>query len=394
MANSPLTPTEVTREIQAVLHEELKFVKTINRTYDDSYAQEGAKIGSDLKIRLPNKYTVRTGKNLAAQDTAESSVTLTVATQKGVDMIFSSAELTMELQDFSERIIRPAISVLASTVENDALQDMTKDVYNLVGTAGTTPATMTVFGDARAKLNQYLAPDGGNRSVQLNSPAMSSMVNAYSGLFSDQAAISQQYKEGWISKNSGLTWYEQEKIYTHTNGADVAGAINDTPVEGDSQLTIDAMTAAPAVGSVFTIAGVLAVHPETKQAYAHEQQFVVTDTVTPTTTTMSFSPSLQASGADQNIDHLPSDNDVITFVGSASTAYPQHLAYHRDAFAFATADLEMPQGVHFAAREVLDGLSIRCVRAYDINTDNFPCRVDILYGYKTIRPEMAVRITG
>jgi hypothetical protein len=372
----------------------LTFVSTINRSYDDSFAKTGAKIGDSLKIRLPNEYTVRTGKTLDAQDTNEASVTLTVATQKGVDMNFSTAELALEMDDFSKRIIEPAVSVLVSNIEYDCLSTVTKDVYNLVGTAGTTPASMLTFGQAKAKLNQYLAPKDGNRSVQLDSIAMATMVNAYSGLFNAPGAISKQYTDGIISHNSGLDWYEQERIYTHTNGADVAGAINDTPVEEDSQLTIDAMSAAPTVGSVFTIAGVKAVHPETKQAYAHEQQFVVTSTVTPTTTTMSFDPPLRASGAKQNIDHLPSDNDVITFVGSASTAYPQHLAYHRDAFAFATADLELPQGVHFAAREVMDGISVRCVRQYDINNDNIPCRIDLLHGYKTIRPQLATRITG
>ena len=394
MANALLTPTMVTREVQRVLHEKLSFVSTINRTFDSSFGQAGAKIGDTLKIRLPNKYTVRTGKTLAAQDTNESSVDLTVATQKGVDMNFSSAELTLDLQDFSTRIIEPAVAVLASSIEADAIQNMTKDVYNQVGTPGTTPATMLVFGQAKAKLNQYLAPKDNNRSVQLDSIAMATMVNAYSGLFNAPGAISKQYTDGIISHNSGLDWYENERIYTHTNGADVAGAIDDTPVEGDTSLTIDAMTAAPAVGSVFTIAGVMAVHPETKDSYGHAQQFVVTSTVTPTTTAMSFSPPLYATGANQNIDHMPSDNDVITFAGSASTAYEQHLAYHRDAFSFVTADLELPSGVDFAAREVMDGISCRVVRQYDINNDNMPTRVDVLYGYKTVRAEMACRITG
>jgi len=395
MANAILTPTAVTREVQRVLHEKLTFISTINRSYDDSYAKTGAKIGDTLKIRLPNEYTVRTGKVLAAQDTAETSVDLVVSTQKGVDMTFSSAELTLDLQDFSTRIIEPAVSVLVSDIEFSMLSAVTKDVYQQVGTPGTTPASMLTFGEAKAKLNQALAPKDKNRSVQLDSIAMSTMINAFSGLFNAPGAISKQYTDGVISHNSGLTWYEQDRIYTHTNGADVAGAVDETAIaDGDTTLVIDGMTAAPTVGSVFTIATVFDVHPETKQAYSHLKQFVVTAATTPTTTVMSFEPPLRSTGAKQNISALPADNDAIVFSGAASTAYPQHLAYHKEAFAFATADLEMPQGVHFAGREMMDGLSVRLVRQYDINNDNIPTRIDILHGFKTIRPQLAVRITG
>jgi len=395
MANVLLTPTAVTRKALSILHEKLSFIGTINRNYDDSFARTGAKIGDSIKIRLPNKYTVRQGKNLAAQDTSETSETLTVADQRGVDMNFSTAELAMDLDDFSERIIEPAMAVLASDIENDALQTMTKDVYNLVGTAGTTPAGMLVFGQARQKLNEYLAPKDNNRHVQINSAAMASMANAYNGLFNPVTNIAEQYREGFISRNAGLNWWEQEKILSITNLGDVVGAINETAIaDGDTTLTVDGLTAAPVVGTVFTIAGVKAVHPETKQAYSHEQQFVVTSSTTPTTTAISFSPALNSTGANQNIDHLPSNNDVITWVGSASTAYPYNLAYHRDAFAFATADLELPNDVHFGSRQVYDGVSLRILRQYDINSDNIPCRVDVLFGHKTLRADQAVRIIG
>lgn len=393
MANSILTPTAVTREILRVLHEKLAFIGTINRSYDSSYAQSGAKIGDSLKIRLPNQYTVRTGKTLNAQDTNETSVTMTVATQKGVDMNFSSAELTMEMDDFSKRVIEPAVSVLASNIDYTALSTMTKDVYNLVGTPGTTPASMLTFGQARAKLNQGLAPKDNNRYVQLDSLAMAAMVNANSGLFQDSSAIAKQYREGMIGRTSGFDWYENERIYTHTNGSDVTGITFDsvTAADGDSTLAITGAAAAPAVGSVFTMADVYAVHGETKQSYGHLQQFTVTAA---TTASLSFSPALQSTGARQNVSTLPATTAALVWSGAASTAYEQHLAYHKDAFAFASADLEMPSGVDFAARENFEGLSIRVVRNYDINNDNFPCRLDILHGFKTIRAEMATRITG
>lgn len=394
MANSLLTPTAVTREVLRVAHEKLAFIGTVERQYDSSFAQTGAKIGDSLKIRLPNKYTVRTGKTLQAQDTEEESVTLTVATQKGVDMNFSSKDLTLDLDDFSKRIIEPAVAVLVSNIEGAMLDDVTADVYNHVGTPGTLP-TFAQIAKAKAKLNQYLAPKDNDRHIQMESVDMAGQVDALKGLFQDSTEIAKQYREGYVGRGAGLMWHENERIYTHTNGSDVTGiTVNASVSSGDSSLTITGASAAPAVGSIFTIAGVKAVHPETKVAYAHEQQFVVTDATTPSTTVISISPTIISTGSKQNVDHLPSSADAITWVGTASTAYPNHLVYHGEAFAFATADLEMPEGVHFAAREVYDGLSIRCVRQYDINNDNIPCRLDLLHGWKTLRPEWATRVMG
>lgn len=392
MANSLLTPTAVTREALRIAHEKLTFIGTINRNYDDSFARTGAKIGESLKIRLPNQYTVRTGKTLNAQDTTENSVTLTVATQAGVDMTFSSAELAMDIDDFSKRILDPSISQLASHIEYQALSNMTKDVYNLVGSAGTTPATLTVVGDARAKLNQYLAPKM-DRSLQMDSIAMASLVNAFSTLQNPAPSISRQYLEGFVRNAVGFDWYENERILTHTNGSDVSGITLDTVTlaNGDTTAAITGASAAPEVGSVFTFATGNAVHPETKQTYGHLQQFVV---VSATTTSLTFSPAIYSSGPLQNVSVMPGTTSALTWVGNASAALEQHVAYHKDAFAFVTADLPMPDGVHFAARENFEGVSMRIVRQYDINSDNFPCRLDVLYGYKTIRPQWACRITG
>lgn len=390
MANSILTPTAVTREILRVAHEKLSFIGTVTRAYDDSFAQSGAKIGDTLKIRLPNKYTVRSGKNLNAQDTSETSVSLAVATQKGVDMTFSTAELTMSIDDFSKRIIEPAMAVLCSNIESSMLDFVTPLVYNHVGTPGTLP-TFLEIAKAKGKLNQNLAPKDNNRAIQMESIDMAGMVDALKGLFHDSTQIAKQYREGMVGRATGLDWYENERIYTHTNGSDhTTVTVNDGAIaDGDS--TITAAGGNFTAGSVFTFADVYDVHPETKVAYSHLKQFTVT---TDGTTSLAFTPALQSSGASQNVSALPANGAAITFVGSASTSYPNHLTYHKEAFAFATADLEMPGGVDFAAREVHDGLSIRVVRQYDINSDNLPCRIDILHGYQAIRPEWACRTMG
>jgi hypothetical protein len=400
MSNSLLTMTKVTREAMRILHQKLSFIKTINRQYDDSYAKSGAKIGDSLKIRLPNQYTVRTGKTINTQDTSESSVTLTMGTQKGVDLNFSTKELTLDIDDFGKRILDPAMSVLAANIEADVLQDVTKDVYNLVGTAGTTPATMLTFGQARQKLNQYLAPQDKRRRVQVDSETMVTMVDAYKGLFQNNKAISDQYIDGFIDHQGGFDWYENESILSHTTGTrdNTTPLTNDATAQTGSSLVVDGLDASVTIkrGDVFTIAGVFAVHPETKTQYSHLQQFVVTADATANGSgevTLSISPSIVASGATQNVSNGAADDKAITFVGAASTTYGQNLAYHEDAFAFVTADLLLPGGVDMAAREVYDGISMRIVRAYDINNDNMPCRIDVLYGYETLRAQLACRIT-
>jgi hypothetical protein len=400
MANTFLTPQQITREALRVLHNKLTFIGAINRQYDDSFAKSGAKIGDTLKIRLPNQYTVRTGKTLAAQDTSEQSVSLQIATQKGVDVNFSSAELTLSLDDFSSRILEPAMAVLASSLEADAFS-MYKDIYQQVGTAGTTPNTLLTYLQARARLNNSLTPMDANRTTHLSPLATATIVDALKGLFQDSSAIREQYREGSMGRTAGFDWYENPLVPTHTNGNTVAGVTVSGAGQTGATLNIGGVANGNtfARGTTFTIAGVFEVHPETKAVTSRLQPFVVagpTDPVTMTGTTgsLTISPAIVITGAQQNVSASPASGAAITITGAAATAYEQEMAFHRDAFAFATADLVLPRGVDFAAREVFDGVSMRIVRAYDINNDAFPCRIDVFYGYKTIRPQMACRVTS
>lgn len=395
MANAILTPTAVTRKIQQVLHGKLVLAKKVNRQYDDSFANSGAKIGTDLKIRLPNQYTVRTGKTLVAQDTSESSVTLTVADQVGVDMNFSTAELTMQLDDFAERIIEPACAIVATNIEN-AIAARFIDVANLVGTAGTTPASMLTILQAGARLDDYLVPRDNKRVVALSPLAMATMVDAYKGLFQSSGPIANQYESGMVKDMaSGFNWGMVPVINSHTLSAGVTTGItlNGAPVSGATSVTVNTTTTAYSQGTVITLAGVYAVNPETKQAYPFLRQFVVGSGAT--ATSLPISPAIITTGATQNCSALPASNAAVTVVGSASTSYPQHLAFHRDWLALATADLEdVSKFGAWGAREVYDGISIRLARQYDINSDNVPCRLDVLYGVKTLRQDLCVRITG
>lgn len=394
MSNTILTPTAVTREILRVLHNKATFIGTINRQYDDSFAKSGAKSGNSLKIRLPNKYTVSTGATLQVQDTTEDSVTLTVATQKQVAMKFTSEELTMDLQDFSDRIIEPAVSVLVANVENDAYS-MYKNVYNFVDSDAAAIDMYDIL-DGRRYLNDNLTPQDGNRTAMLSTLHSAKLVNDVKALFHDSAAIKMQYKEARMGRMAGFDFYENPIVGKHTTGTAVSGDtlynVNGADQSG-ATLAVDTGTTTFLIGDVITIAGCNAVHPETKSDLGYAQKFVITADSGASATSLSISPSIVTSGAGQNVSAAPTNGGAITKLGGGAAAtLDNSMVYHKDAFTFATADLLLPKGVDFAAREQMDGISVRLVRQYDINNDAFPCRLDILYGYKAIRPEMAVRI--
>lgn len=396
MSNSLLTPTAVTREALRILHQKLNFVGNINRTYDDSFAQSGAKIGDSLKIRLPNEYTVRTGANLSTQATTETSTTLQVATQKGVDVSFSSAELTLSLDDFSSRILEPAMSVLAANIEADALT-MYQDVYNIVDQDGTAFTWNTVL-NGRKTLNDNLTPMDNQRSALLSTGSSVKLVDALKGLFQDSTEIGKQYREGKMGRSAGFDFYENTLLVPHTTGTaakttgyTVNGAVT---ANGSTAVTVQTGTTTFKKGDIFTVAGCFRVHPETKVSTGVLQTFVVTADYAGGAGSLSFAPAIYTSGGRQNVTAggLPNSGALVKVGAGNGELINADMVFHKDAFAFATADLIMPKGVDFAARQVLDGISMRIVRQYAISTDTMPCRIDVLYGYKAIRPQLAARL--
>lgn len=398
MANGLLTPTAVTREALRVLHNKLSFVGTIVRDYDSSFAKQGAKIGDTLKVRLPNQYTVREGSVMQAQDTNESSVELKVNVERGVDLNFTDADLTLSLDDFSTRILEPAMAVLAANIESYCLTQAYKDVYQQVNNTGSA-ATFAKFLQGRKMLVDALAPPDG-RCVQLNTQDNVDMVDALKGLFNGQTTIAEQNREGMLGRTAGFDFYENTLLSNHTRGGantsyttdtrTSALAISSTPV---SSITVASGSGGGKKGDVFTIANVFRVHPETKQSTGQLQQFVVTEDFGSTTVTIS--PAIVLSGAYQNVT-IPSTSATaaLTWAGTASTAHGISLAYQKTAFAFASADLVMPKGVDMGARENYDGISMRLVRQFDIVNGKFPARLDVLFGFKTLRPQLAARIAN
>lgn len=378
-----------------MLHQKLNFIGSINRQYDDSYAKTGAKIGDSLKIRLPNEYVVSDGATLVRQDTAEQSTTLTVSNQKHVGMNFTSAELTLSLDDFSERILEPAMSVLAARMESDALS-MALDVYNAVPNIGAAITLNKALG-ARKLMVDNLAP-GVDRSLVLNTQDNLDLVDGLKGLFQDSSEIAKQYRDGMVGRTAGFgTIYENTLISSQLTGTSasltgysVNGAVT---ANGSTTVTLAGGTTTFNKGDVFTVAGCNRVHPETKADTGNLQQFVVTAAYAGGPGVLSFAPAISTTTGRQNVTAAGMPNGAaLVKLGGASAVYRPSLAFHKDAFTFATADLVMPEGVDFSARETYEGLSMRVVRQYDINSDSLPCRVDILFGYKTLRAQLAARI--
>ena len=404
MSNSILTIDMITRKALEILENNLVITRNVNRQYDDSFAVEGAKIGSTLRIRLPDRALVTDGAALQVQDDNEQYTTLSVASQKHIGVNFTSAELTMQLDDFAERVLKPRISQLASSVDADVANSY-KSIFNTVGTPGTTPSTSLVLLQAQQKLNEGAAVMS-PRYATVNPAANAGLVEGMKGLFNPTDTVSRQFRNGMMGM--GVLGFEEvnmsQSIKQHTTGTRSTSdtiLVNGTiSTEGQSTISIDGGTgsATVTVGDVFTVAGVYAVNPQTRESTGSLQQFTVTAANTASGgawTNIAVSPAMYTpNNALATINAFPQDGAAVTFVGAGNTQYAQNLVYHKDAITFATADLLLPQGVDMASRQVHNGISLRVVRQYDINNDRLPCRIDVLYGYSAVRPQMAARIWG
>jgi hypothetical protein len=400
MSNSILTIDMITRKSLEILENNLVITRNVNRQYDSSFAVEGAKIGTTLRIRLPDRALVTDGAALQVQDDNEQFTTLTVSNQKHIGVNFTSAELTMQLDDFAERVLKPRISQLASSIDADVANSY-KFIGNTVGTPGSTPSTSLVLLQAQQKLNENAAVMS-PRFATVNPAANAGLVEGLKGLFNPQDTISKQFKNGMMG--TGVLGFDEinmsQSIKQFTTGSRGAtGNTTSAAVTAEGATSI-ALTVASGVtikqGDVFTVADCFAVNPQTRESTGSLFQFVaVADaTAVSTAVTVTVAPIYSAANALATVDSLPGNSKAVVFVGAASTQYAQNLVYHKDAITFATADLLLPQGVDMAARAVHNGISLRVVRQYDINNDRLPCRIDVLYGYSVIRPQMGVRMWG
>lgn len=409
MSNTHLNISMIAKEALMELKNQLVFAKNANVQYSDEFAKKGAKIGNVINIRKPHKFEVSDGATLNLQNTTDQTVPLTLDKRKHVAFQFSSQELTLNVDEFRKRYIAPAITALANDVDKNGLALAKTSVWNSVGTPGTAPSTsaaaLTLALQAGQKLDENACPSG-DRSMVVNPAAQVSFVGGLAGLFNPQKELSDQFLKGKIGKAAGFDWMMGQNVASHTTGAmGGAPAVKTTiTAQGATSFDIDGASATVAgflkAGDVITIEGVYAVNPITKEALPTLQQFVVQADVDVSGSegTVTVLPGMYSSGPYQNVSALPVDGGLVKQFGHATSYAGKttacNVAFHKDAFGFGFADLELPGGVDMAARatDPESGLSLRIVRQYDINNDVWPCRIDILYGVKALYPELACRV--
>jgi hypothetical protein len=412
MANNLLTISKITNEALMVLENELTFTAEVDRNYDDQFAVVGGKIGSTVNVRRPGRFLGTTGPALNVEDFNETSVPVTLSTQFHVDTSFTTQDLALSLDMFSDRVLRPAVAAIANKVDRDGLVVAAANTANIVGTAGTPPTSLLTYLTAGAYLDSEGAPRDGRRSCIVEPFTSATIVDSLKGLFVPNQKISQQYEKGMMGTDSaGMKWKMDQNVVSQTFGSFAGTAVCATTTAtgflttGWASTSTITLTSTGAVslnaGDTFQIAGVYAVNPQNRQAYGTNKlrNFVVKTAVSGTDTTLSVvvSPAVISAGQFQNVS-IPttSATAAITFFNKTGTVSPQNIVMHRNSFTMAMCDLELPEGVHFAGRasDKELGMSIRVVRQYTINNDSIPTRLDVLYGWAPLYPELACRVAA
>lgn len=402
MANSQLTIDMITNKSLEVFENNLVITRNVNRQYDDSFANSGAKIGSELRIRLPDRALVTDGALMEGHDDVEQFTTLSVSSRKKTTLVFSSDELTLSLDDFTERKIAPRLSQLASSVDADVMNAF-KYIGCSTGTPGSSPSTALVLLQGHQKLNENavaLSP----RYATVNPSANASLVNGLSGFFNPSNTISRQFKSGMMGE--GVLGYEEVnmsqsvKMFTCGTRTATGGTLSaSVTTQGATTIAITGAGASATVkeGDVFTVAGCFAANPQTRESTGSLYQFVAKADVTLDGSgagNITVDPMYSDSHVLAMMNSLPASGAAVVFVGAAGGTFPQNLIYHKDAITFATADLVLPRGLDMAHRAVHNGISMRILRDYSFNNDVLACRVDVLYGWAVLRKEAACRLWG
>jgi P22 coat protein - gene protein 5 len=423
MANTLLTISKITNEALMVLENELTFTSEVDRNYDDQFAVVGAKIGATVNVRRPGRFIGTTGPALNVEDLNETSVPVTLSTQFHVDTQFTTQDLALSLDMFSDRILKPGVAAIANKIDFDGTTTAALNTANIVGTAGTPPTSLLTYLNAQAYLDSEGAPRDGRRSCIVEPFTSATIVDSLKGLFVPTAEISAQYTKGLMGRDSGgMNWKLDQNIVSQTFGnfstSTVTASVNTSTTggiltSGWAQTSTITLTAANTgtinlnAGDTFTIAGVYAVNPQNRQAYGTNKlrSFVVKQAVSVASgnsVSVTVSPAIISAGQFQNVSIPTPGASAVTFFASQYNASgsgivsPQNIVMHRNAYTMAMADLELPEGVHFAGRasDKEIGLSMRVVRQYTINNDSIPTRIDVLYGWAPLYPELACRVAA
>jgi len=412
--NNLLTISKITNEALMVLENELTFTNNVTREYDDQFAVTGAKIGNTLNVRRPGRFIGTTGPALNVEDFNETSVPVTLSTQFHVDTQFTTQDLALSLDMFSDRVLKPAVAAIANKMDLDGLTMAKNNVANIVGTAGTPPTGLITYLTAGAYLDSEGAPRDGRRSCVVEPFTSATIVDSLKGLFVPSDVIGKQYTKGMMGRDSaGMNWYMDQNVVNQTfgsySGKTLSVATNTTSfgiATGWAQFGTLQLVASAALtlnqGDVIQIAGVFAVNPQNRAAYGSGKlrNFVVQSTTAVATgggTAVTVSPAIITGGQFQNVTVTStSGTAVVTPFNNTGTVSPQNLVFHKNFATLATADLELPDGVHFAGRASDKdlGLSIRVVRQYTINNDSIPTRLDVLYGWAPLYPELGCRVAA
>jgi hypothetical protein len=415
MSNTLLTISKITNEALMVLENELTFTSEVNREYDDQFAVAGAKIGATVNVRKPARFIGTTGPALSVEDFNETSIPVTLNTQFHVDTQFSTADLALSLDMFSDRVIKPAVATIGNRIDRDGLVLAKNNIANIVGTAGVPPTSLLTYLTGQAYLDSEGAPRDGRRACIVEPFTSATIVDSLKGLFMPSQKISDQYEKGMMGTDSaGMRWKMDQNVVSQTFGSYATATLSTNTATftgsltsgwaSSSTITISAATAAAPIqqGDVITIANVYAVNPQNRQPYGTNRlrNFVVTSAVTISSggsASVTVSPAIITAGQFQNVYvSATSSSAVVTPFNNTGTVSPQNIILHRNCETLACADLELPAGVVFAGRasDKELGLSIRVVRQYTINNDSVPCRMDVLYGWAMLYPELGCRVAA
>lgn len=392
-SNTLLTPSLITKETLAILENNLVAASKVNRQFENQFV----KIGTTLTVRKPNRFKVSMGPALQIQDISEPSTSISVSQQAHVDFQFSSQELTLSIEEYSERYCKPAAAELANTLDYAVLGNFTS-LFNLVGTPGTLPANFAALAAVGQRMDEGAVPQDG-RVLILNPAAYWSMANGLIGYY--VKSVSEPAFKGFLASIANFEIYEDQNVQAQTVG-NYSGTpvVNGAGQTGSSLVTNgwgNNITGLLNVGDVFTIAGVYAVNPKNRQSTGALQNFVVTATANSDgsgNSTISIYPAITTSGAYQTVTNAPANSAAISVKGAAGTSYFQNVAFTRDCFGLVCVPLELPGGVDFAAREAYRNISMRVVRAFDIFNDVTPTRLDVLFGTATFYSELGCRLTN
>lgn len=398
MANSLLTPNMITKSAISLWENTNLFIQNVSRQYDDQFARTGAKIGQQLRIRLPSDYTLRTGVTASVQDTNQQSISLPVATQMGVDLSFTSADLTMSIDDFEPLYIEPAVNVIAGGVATAVMNGSEGGICNFVanfdGSSNVLTPTAATILSARAVLANNSAPTN-NRKLVVSPITNSRAVSFLAGLFNPAAKIGEQYTSGMVSNALGYDWLEDQTVITHTTSSYSGSMTVNGAGQTGNTVVVNALTGGLAVGDIITFAGVYAVNRITKQSTGQLRQFAVQTAVPSGGTSISIYPALIPPGPNgqqvqyQTVTTSPANSAAISVATLAGAQFRKNIAFIPEAVTMVTADLETPPNVT-AHREVKDSIAMRYLEQYLGLGDAWVRRLDVLFGYLWVRPEWAV----